>query len=259
MTADLWQLGSAALLVVLAGLFSAADAALNGFSRARAEELRAEGRAGAKRLVQILDDPPRYLNTALLLRLLCEISAIVLVSMWARDAYHDSLVPSVLTTIGVMLVVSFVVIGVAPRTLGRQHDARVALLSAGPLSLVTTILGPDPGAADPARQRDHPGPRLQRGTVLHRDRAARAGRPRRGLRGHRVGRAPDDPLRLRARRHHHPRGDGPAPRRGLHRAPQEHPPDALALPAQRLLAHPGHRREPRRHRRHGLPQGPRPP
>ena len=33
-----------------------------------------------------------------------------------------------LTTIGVMLVVSFVVIGVAPRTLGRQHSERVALL-----------------------------------------------------------------------------------------------------------------------------------
>ncbi|GAA1939848.1 hemolysin family protein [Nocardioides hwasunensis] len=144
MTADIWQLGSAALLVLLAGLFSAADAALNGFSRARAEELKAEGRAGATRLVMILDDPPRYLNTALLLRLLCEISAIVLVSTWARDAYHDALVPSVLTTIGVMLVVSFVVIGVAPRTLGRQHDVTVALASAGPLSLVTTILGPIP-------------------------------------------------------------------------------------------------------------------
>ncbi len=144
MTADIWQLGSAALLVLLAGLFSAADAALGSFSRARAEELRAEGRAGAKRLVMILDDPPRYLNTALLLRLLCEISAIVLVGTWARDAYQDALLPSVLTTVGVMLVVSFVVIGVAPRTIGRQHDASVALASAGPLSAVTTILGPIP-------------------------------------------------------------------------------------------------------------------
>ena len=73
MTADIWQLGSAALLVVLAGLFSAADAALGGFSRARAEELKAEGRAGAVRLVKLLDDPARYLNTALLMRLLCEL------------------------------------------------------------------------------------------------------------------------------------------------------------------------------------------
>ena len=144
MTADIWQLGSAALLVLLAGLFSAADAALAGFSRARAEELKAEGRPGATRLVMLHDDPARYLNTALLLRLLCEISAIVLVSVWSRDVYHDSLVPSVLTTIGVMLVVSFVVIGVAPRTVGRQHDASIALASAGPISLVTTILGPIP-------------------------------------------------------------------------------------------------------------------
>ncbi len=43
-----------------------------------------------------------------------------------------------------MLVVSFVVIGVAPRTLGRQHPERVALLSATPLSGVTTVLGPFP-------------------------------------------------------------------------------------------------------------------
>jgi CBS domain containing-hemolysin-like protein len=127
MTADIWQLGSAALLVVLAGLFSAADAALGGFSRARAEELKAEGRPGAVRLVKLLDDPARYLNTALLMRLLCEISAIVLVATWAGDAYQGSPVPTFLTTIGVMLVVSFVVIGVAPRTIGRQHDVRVAL------------------------------------------------------------------------------------------------------------------------------------
>ncbi len=76
---DVWLLLAAAALVVLAGLFSAADAALGSFSRARAEELVADGRPGARRLLALLEDPPRYLNTALLLRLLCEISAIVLV------------------------------------------------------------------------------------------------------------------------------------------------------------------------------------
>ncbi len=43
-----------------------------------------------------------------------------------------------------MLVVSFVAIGVAPRTLGRQHNERVALWSAAPLSGVTSVLGPLP-------------------------------------------------------------------------------------------------------------------
>ena len=134
----------AAALVLLAGLFSAADAALASFSHARAEELRAEGRPGSTRLVALLDDSSRHLNTALLLRLLCEISAIVLVALQVHDAFAGSWWPSVLTTIFVMLVLSFVVIGVAPRTLGRQHSERVALLSAAPLAFVTTVLGPFP-------------------------------------------------------------------------------------------------------------------
>ena len=141
---DAWLLLSAAALVVLAGAFSAADAALSSYSRARAEELVQQGRAGAKPLVALLDDAPRYLNTALLLRLLCEIAATVLVAGLVRDAYDGEFWPSALTTIAIMLLVSFVVIGVAPRTLGRQHDERIALWTAAPLTSITTILGPIP-------------------------------------------------------------------------------------------------------------------
>ncbi|WP_028642285.1 hemolysin family protein [Nocardioides sp. URHA0020] len=141
---DVWLLIGAAVLVVLAGLFSAADAALAGFSRARAEELLDDSRPGARRLVALLGDPPRYLNTALFLRLLCEISATVLVAFTIDQVYDGAWWPAVLTTILVMLVVSFVAIGVAPRTVGRQHSERVALVSAGPLYVVTAILGPLP-------------------------------------------------------------------------------------------------------------------
>ena len=70
----------------------------------------------------------------MLLRLLCEISAIVIVTREINDAFDGNWWASALATIGVMLVVSFVVIGVAPRTLGRQHNERVALWSAAPLS-----------------------------------------------------------------------------------------------------------------------------
>jgi CBS domain containing-hemolysin-like protein len=141
---DAWLLVTAAGLVLAAGLFSAADAALTSFSRARAEELAAENRPGSQRLLRLLEDPARYLNTALLLRLLCEISAIVLVTREINDAFDGDWFPSVLIAIGVMLVVSFVVIGVAPRTLGRQHNEVVALWSAAPLSFVTKVLGPLP-------------------------------------------------------------------------------------------------------------------
>ncbi len=141
---DVWLLVTAAALVILAGLFTAADAALASFSRARAAELAGEKRAGARHLVALLDDAPRYLNTALFLRLLCEISAIVLVAKVVSESVDESWWPSVLVTIAAMLVVSFVVIGVAPRTLGRQHSETVALLSAGPLRAFTSVLGPFP-------------------------------------------------------------------------------------------------------------------
>lgn len=133
-----------ALLVVLAGLFSAADAALGGFSAARASELAVEGRAGARPLVRLLADRPRYLNTALLLRLACEVGAIVLAVRGFHDLYEGAWTPTLLSAVPVMLLVSFVVIGVAPRTLGRQHSEMVALASAAPVSAITTVLGPLP-------------------------------------------------------------------------------------------------------------------
>jgi CBS domain containing-hemolysin-like protein len=139
-----WLLASAAVLVVLAGLFSAADAALGGFSPARAEELAEERRAGAQRLLALLADPPRYLNTVLLLRLLCEVAATVLVTLELSDLYDSAWWPTVLTALAVMLVVSFVAIGVAPRTLGRQHNERIALLAAGPVTAIARVLGPIP-------------------------------------------------------------------------------------------------------------------
>ncbi len=141
---SLWPLAAAAVLVVLAGLFAAADAALSGFSRARALELLAEGRGGAKRLVAVLEDAPRHLNTALLLQLLCEIAAIVVVTLYVDDRLDASWWGRAGLALAVMLVVSFVVIGVAPRTVGRQHAESVAIWSAWPLSALTTVLGPVP-------------------------------------------------------------------------------------------------------------------
>lgn len=145
MIADsLWPLAAAALLVVLAGLFAAADAALAGFSKARAQEMVQEGRGGAARLLAVLEDAPRHLNTALLLQLFCEIAAIVVVTLHVDDNIDASWWARAGIVIGAMLVVTFVVIGVAPRTVGRQHDDTVAVAAAWPLSVLTAVLGPVP-------------------------------------------------------------------------------------------------------------------
>ena len=101
------------------------------------------GKAGSRPLLEILDDPARFLNTALFLRLFCEVAAIVLVTQFVSRR-TDGWWPTVLISVGSMLVVSFVVIGVGPRTLGRQHATPVALGSAGPLRVITRFLGPLP-------------------------------------------------------------------------------------------------------------------
>jgi CBS domain containing-hemolysin-like protein len=131
-------------LVLVAGLLSASEAALGGFSRARAEELDDEHRPGARRVLRILDDPPRYLNTALFLRLFSETSAVVLATLMIQHVIGSGRWAVVLVSVAVMLVVSFVVIGVGPRTLGRQHSERIALGSAGLVIGLTRVLGPIP-------------------------------------------------------------------------------------------------------------------
>jgi len=131
------------VLVVVAGLIAMAEAALASYSRARAAEMLAEERPGATRLQQLTDDPARYLNTALFLRLVAEIGAVVLVA----SLYLAAVTPTwlaLLAAVVTMVVVSYVAIGVAPRTLGRQHADRVALVAAGPLTIATRVLGPLP-------------------------------------------------------------------------------------------------------------------
>ncbi len=132
---------AAALLVVVAGLLAMAEAALTTFSKVRADGLVNGGRRRAVRLRTLVEDPAPALNTALLLRLAAEITAVVLVAVVCIDAFGMGWL-AVLVAAGAMIVVSFVAIGVAPRTLGRQHAEGVALSLAGPLLTVTRVLGP---------------------------------------------------------------------------------------------------------------------
>ncbi|HEX6336675.1 MAG TPA: hemolysin family protein [Jiangellaceae bacterium] len=140
---DGWLITGAVGLVILAGLMAMAEAALTAFSKARAEELVAAGRRGAIRLRQLVDDPAPPLNTALLLRIAAEITAVILVAVLLSSIFGMRWQIIVVGAL-VMIVVSFVVIGVAPRTLGRQHSETVALASAGALLRLTRIMGPVP-------------------------------------------------------------------------------------------------------------------
>jgi len=139
--ADVLSLALAATLVVLAALFAAADTALARVSRIAVDELAREGRPGAKRLGQVVADPARYLNVALFGRVTCEVVATVLVAVVCLDRFAST-AAAVLVIALAMVVVLYVAVGVAPRTLGRQHAATVALAAARPISLLATVLGP---------------------------------------------------------------------------------------------------------------------
>ena len=140
---DLQLLVLAVVLVFVAGIFACAETALSGMSRVRAGELQAEGRSGAARLASVVADKPRFLNTALLLGVLFETTGVVLVTLVVIDLVSPTWL-QVLVASGVMVVVSYIAVGVGPRTVGRRHPERVALLSAAPVSMLTAVLGPIP-------------------------------------------------------------------------------------------------------------------
>ncbi|OZD04405.1 hypothetical protein CH275_14375 [Rhodococcus sp. 06-235-1A] len=130
----------AVLLVPLGGLFAAVDSALNTVSRARIDDMVKDERPGATGLVVVVADRPRYVNLMVLLRILCEIGGTVLLAGGLTQLI-DSTTALVITAV-VMVLVSYVVIGVGPRTLGRQNAYSIALAAALPLRALGWLLGP---------------------------------------------------------------------------------------------------------------------
>ncbi len=130
----------ALILVLAAGVFACADAALSAVSRARVDAMVRAGQAGARQLLAVLSDRPRHVNLLLLLRLSCELAATVLVTV----ACLRLLTPGwagLVAAIG-MIVASYVLVGVGPRTLGRQHPYAIGLIAAGPVRALGSVLGP---------------------------------------------------------------------------------------------------------------------
>jgi CBS domain containing-hemolysin-like protein len=132
----------AALFTLVAGVLAGLEVALARVSRVRVEELVREGRRGARKLQRVLADPPRSLNLLLLLRMICELSAVGIVVAYSLDRIDGSL--GVVVAVAIMTVVSYVFIGVAPRTIGRQHADAVALRGAGTALALTRVFGPLP-------------------------------------------------------------------------------------------------------------------
>ncbi|WP_077080384.1 hemolysin family protein [Mycobacterium numidiamassiliense] len=134
------QLLGAIALVVLGGLFAAIDAAISTVSLARVQELVRDERPGARSLAKVMVDRPRYINLVVLLRNTCEITATVLLVVFLYDNF--GLRWGLFGAAIIMVLVSFVIIGVGPRTLGRQNAYSIALVMALPLQAISWLLMP---------------------------------------------------------------------------------------------------------------------
>ncbi|MEU1010512.1 hemolysin family protein [Streptomyces sp. NPDC005890] len=129
-------------LVVVAWLAACAEAGLARVSSFRAEEAVKSGRRGGAKLAQIAADPTRYLNVALLVRVACEMAAAALVTYACLQEFATW--QALLIAIGVMVLVSYVAVGVSPRTIGRQHPLNTATAAAYVLLPLARIMGPIP-------------------------------------------------------------------------------------------------------------------
>jgi CBS domain containing-hemolysin-like protein len=136
----------AALLVILAALLVGAETAIGRVSRSRVEELRREERRGAAQLATMLDDRPRFVNVLLFVSIIASTTATALVTYVAMTDLtlrgDWPLVASLALAVTVMVIVNYVVLGVAARTLGTQHAERIALRAARPARLIAIALSP---------------------------------------------------------------------------------------------------------------------
>ncbi|MBB0245362.1 DUF21 domain-containing protein [Streptomyces alkaliphilus] len=130
-----------AVLVLLAWLASCAEAGIARINGYRAEEAVRAGKRGAAQLAAVAADPVRYLNLALLLRVAAETAAAVLVT-YACLVSVDSAWQALWLAFGVMLLISFVAVGVSPRTIGRQHPVNTTTAAAHVLLPLARVLGP---------------------------------------------------------------------------------------------------------------------
>ena len=128
-------------LLLFAGFLAGSESAINSISRVFVEELESKSSKRAAWVQRVLSEPARYLNVVLFVRKAAELGATVIVAEALIDQF-ESLAMAMSISVGVMLVLSFVVVGVGPRTLGKQHAGAWIVPASITAVILSKILGP---------------------------------------------------------------------------------------------------------------------
>jgi len=131
----------ATIMVLAAAGLVAAETALARVSKATVEQLRKDGNRKAGRLVKLLDDRAKYVNSLLFANLTLSTIAIVLVTTAFLQIFADDTTSLIVTSI-VMVLVGYILLGVAPQTIGRQKADAIALATVRITQLITVVFGP---------------------------------------------------------------------------------------------------------------------
>ena len=116
-----------AVLLILSGFFAVAETSLVRMNKSRARSLRDQGRHGAKALVELSESPEKFLNTILLLVLICQLVSATMVGVLAGRLFGAA--GLFIATVGEVMII-FVVFEAIPKNYAVQHPDSAALTAA---------------------------------------------------------------------------------------------------------------------------------
>ena len=128
-------------LLLFAGFLAGSESAINSISRVFVEELEVKSSRAAAWVQRVIKEPARYLNVILFVRKACELTATVIVAESFIDLF-ESVLSGMLAAVGIMLVLSYVVVGVGPRTLAKQNAGRWIVPACVVAVIMSKVLGP---------------------------------------------------------------------------------------------------------------------
>ncbi len=137
---ELWFALLALALVTVGGLTAAIDAAYSSLSRNDVASI-GEGTARARTFDRIAADIPGHLNALNFVRVLCETFAAILVSLAFISAGFD-LGQTLIASAAAMAIITFVLVGSSPRSVGRAHPLVIVSWTGWLVRLFRIVLGP---------------------------------------------------------------------------------------------------------------------
>ena len=119
------------VLLLFAVATAVAETAIVRISKSKAHALLEDGRSGARALVKLVEAPERWINSLLLVILVCQIVQATLTGVVSGRLF-GGLGVAIATFVNVVLV--FVFAEAAPKTWALQNTERAALFTARPVS-----------------------------------------------------------------------------------------------------------------------------